>query len=100
MAVPQYICPPSSDSESKRLGWLREGVEEGVRFIKSDPGYQTLDDDLKIVQRQYPEILPQEIKDGVVRPPQVYAGTGKSKVADIIATLGNIQPLWNHYPAR
>jgi hypothetical protein len=99
MTVPQYIVPPSSAPEWKRLGWLREGVQEGVRFIQSDPGYQTLDEDLKIVQRQHPQLLPQEIQDGVIRPPQVYAGTGKSKVADIIATLGNIQPLWNHYPA-
>lgn len=93
----QYILPPARSPESLRLGWLREAIKESQLFLEQDPNFKLVDENIRIISRNFPELLPGMTGfQGAAGP--VKSHSAKAKIAEIIATLGNLEPLWQHVP--
>jgi hypothetical protein len=95
----QYLAPLAQTPDDKKLGWLKDAAREARLFLEQQPGYARLNDDIEVVRRSFPEMLPGQNTPalyGQVRP--VVVNRTKAQIDDIVSTLGNLRPLWNYTP--
>jgi hypothetical protein len=95
----QYLAPLAQTPDDKKLGWLKDAAREARLFLEQQPGYARLNDDIEVVRRSFPEMLPGQNTPalyGQIRP--VVINRTKAQIDDIVSTLGNLSPLWNYTP--
>ena len=89
MPRPDYIVPNRSAPESERLGWLREAVQQGDNFLRSNRGYQDIDFAMDVLAGDDGEKQPSDISD-------LYINRIKRQIREIVAVESNIRPLWGY----
>jgi len=82
------VCPPRGTdvtSSSRVHGWQMECVQEGTRYLQSQPGYDDIDSSIRIISN-----ADQEMSKHLS---QVRINLIKRDVSEIVATLSNVRML-------
>lgn len=97
-----YHAPLAKSSTAQRIGWLREARTESENFLRNQPGYTQLDEDLRILNANGPDLF-----TGIINNPQgaavnqkLYVPQVKRMLSELSAILGNIEPSWTHTPSN
>lgn len=81
--------PPVSDSEHKVLGFLKEALEEGEAFLRSQKGYTRINDTIKAIMGDSPILQNSTLSQTTVNH--------VSKVAtDLTAMCTDVKPFWEY----
>jgi len=84
-----WIIPPRTAPETERLGYIRESIQEGDNFLKSQRGYKDHKIALDILSGEESEKIPSSLSD-------IYINRLKRQVREIVAVESNIRPEWNY----
>lgn len=90
-AIDSYTVPRASATEDTRLGWLRDAMAEGNKFLHSQPAWKDIRKGRDIVESlvTYDEDIPDKLSH--VRSPRL-----KRQIKEIVATMSNIRPTWDY----
>lgn len=75
--------------EDVKLGWLREGIQEGSSFLKSQRAYADMDRAIDLLYGPEDERIPRTLS-------KVHVNRLKRQIRDQIATLSNLRPIWGY----
>src|SRR5207237_5391102 len=75
---------------------------ESELFLKNQPGYSNLDEDIRIINEHYPDFY-----SGIRTNPQgttvnqrIHSPRVDQMLDELTSTLGNIEPSWSHNPTN
>jgi hypothetical protein len=85
----QYLVPRQSAKTDDKLGWLRESVEDGESYLKSQRSYRDIDKAIDIIDGRGGERLPKNQS-------RLHINMAKRDVRESVATLANMRPLWGY----
>src|ERR1700720_243096 len=100
--ISSYRAPISKTSSGQRLGWLREARTESELFLKNQPGYSQLDEDLRIINAHWPDLFAglQNNPQGTTVNQRIHVPQVKRMLSEMSSILGNIEPSWTHTPSN
>lgn len=94
MSASDYRCPPIFNSKGERTsddtvqGWMRNAVQEGESFLKSQRAWSDLDRAYDIIAGpDDTERLPKGLS-------RCYVNRLKRQMREIVATESNLRPMW------
>lgn len=89
MAQPTYTAPLADADADKKLGWIREAIQESRNFLQAQPAYSDIDKSVGEIMGMHEERIPKTLSN-------VAVNRGKRQVREIVGTLSNITPLWSY----
>lgn len=88
-SLPRDIqCPPrgyDTNSTARVLGWIGEAIEEGDRYLRTQPGYDDIDSAIRLISNEDSPISR--------HLSQVRLNLIKRDISEIVATLANVRML-------
>src|SRR5882762_1216488 len=83
----QYLAPHRTKDEDHKLGWLRETVEDGENYLKSQRSWKNIDKAIDILSGSGNDKIPKGQS-------KVHLNMIKRDVREAIAVLANMRPIW------
>jgi len=89
-----YRCPlPGQEKfqgdDLRRIGWLKEAIQEGNNYLKLQRAYNMLDKALDVIGGIEDEPIPQSLSD-------IYTNRLKRQAREVVATISNMKPIWSY----
>lgn len=84
----QFVCPAREAGDGEKAGWVKRMIEEGGRFVTSQPGWKEIGRIREIL-----EGTPMRAPDGVEVP---FVNFLQRNAREIVATLTNLNPRWGY----
>jgi len=81
-----YLCPKMTDSDSQKLGWLREAIETGQDYLKGNKGYTDIDEAVDLISGMEQEAMSKHVSHATLN-------FAKRDIEEIVSTLSNIRML-------
>lgn len=85
----QYTVPLANSDPQRRLGWLREAVQQAQSAIENVPGFDQLQRNTQLIQPDNDLLIPGSFSRASIR-------SGKSTISDVVSTLTNLKFLMNY----
>lgn len=83
----QYIVPHRTADDDHKRGWLREALEDGEAYLKSQRSWRDIDKAIDILSGAGADKLPKGMS-------RVFLNMVKRDVREAVATLANMRPIW------
>lgn len=86
---PDWRVPSKDALATDKLGWLREAVQDGRSFLRSQRPYLDCDKAIDEIAGLRQDKLSKKLS-------KLWINRPKREVAEVIATLSNLRPSWNY----
>src|SRR6266478_3484821 len=85
----KYLAPAFDSKEDEKLGWLKEAVEEGESYLKSQRSWRDIDKSIDILSGFGMDNVPKGMS-------RIHINMVKRDMREAAATLANMRPLWGY----
>ena len=86
---PDWRVPPKDGPLTDKLGWMREAVQDGRSFLRSQRPYLDCDRAIDEIAGLRQDRLSKKLS-------KLWINRPKREVSEVIATLSNLRPSWNY----
>lgn len=85
----EYLAPPFTATEDRKLAWMKEAVREGETYIRNQTAYQDFEQAKNIIAGIDEAKIPQQLS-------RMKVNLTKRLVREIVGTMSNLRPLWGY----